>query len=132
MTNLIKKFTTLFKHDRDVYVNAARVNESYKKVAVRPTQASLINTLKLDYIIVVRQGKNAETILNIDIITVRGNETHGSIFMTPDYFQATESELALLEATHRPGYSDTIVKYHLIFDNLITDLRAATTIEAFD
>ena len=67
MNSIIKKFTALFAHEKEIYVNAARVNDHYKKIVRGSTQATLIGDLKLDYIIVIRRGKGAGSIINIRI-----------------------------------------------------------------
>jgi len=84
MTNLIKKFTALFKHDRDVYVNAARINDIYKKLERGANQINLVNNLKLDYIIVVRRGKDTGTIANIDINSDQFKPSMHNVFVKLD------------------------------------------------
>jgi hypothetical protein len=84
MTNLIKKFTALFKHDRDVYVNAARINDIYKKLERGANQINLVNNLKLDYIIVVRRGKGTGTIANIDINSDQFKPSMHNVFVKLD------------------------------------------------
>ncbi len=67
MTSLFKKFTYLFTQDKNIYVNAARVNEHYKQIVRGSNQIQLINDLKLDYIVVMRRGKQAGEVVAIDI-----------------------------------------------------------------
>ncbi len=83
MQSIIKKFTNLFTHERDIYINAARVNEQYKKLKgnSKVTQVPMINKLRLDYIVVYRRGPNVGTIANIDINSNKFVSTMMNIFV---------------------------------------------------
>ena len=93
MTTLINKFTALFKHQRATYVHAARVNDIYKKIVRGSTQTTLVNDLKLDYIIVVRRGKQAGSIANIDINGDKFRSSVHNVFVKLDQL-ARHKELA--------------------------------------
>jgi predicted GIY-YIG superfamily endonuclease len=71
MSTLFKKFVQIFTHDEDHYLLATDVLDRYKMIARKPTQATMIRDLNLDYIAIIRRSKNAAligTIANIDIL----------------------------------------------------------------
>jgi hypothetical protein len=71
MSTLFKKFTDVFTHGQDSYLLATVVLEEYKKITKKPTQATMIRDLKLDYIATIRRSKDRDlvgTIANVDVL----------------------------------------------------------------
>ncbi|KAL3674197.1 hypothetical protein V7S43_000157 [Phytophthora oleae] len=67
---LFRKFINVFTHEKDTYVNAARVNDTYRKQKRGSTQKSMTIDLNLDYVNVYKKGLRAGEFANIDIENV--------------------------------------------------------------
>ena len=98
MTTLIAKFNALFTHERTAYVNAARVNDIYKRIERGANQVSMINALKLDYIIVARRGKDAGAIINVDINSDQFKPSVHNVFVKLDQLSRCKRLAKLIKA----------------------------------
>ena len=109
MNAIIKKFNALFTHEKDIYVNAARVKDEYKKIRgnSRSTQVTMICSLQLDYIITSRRGPDAGNILNIKIDSNEFKSTTMNVFVKMS--QLSRSKELFKKIKNMPDINDNQV-----------------------